>query len=365
MKFFIEKGIHIIVDKPPVAGFDYEFNTIISQRMILEKDNIIAMLNAKTDVKCLVTTQRRSHRGFLYVRKLLGDIVNQYDLPINYMECFHSDGMWNMPDELIYRENHPYRFGYGKIMHSGYHFIDMVFWLQEINKEIEKYSIAFMKFSCQDFVKNIKINNYEQLLKTKDFHRLLANHTLYRGFGEIDSYNIFQFKREDNSVISSCPVNLLQNSFSRRAWRELPEDTYRSNGRLRHEMWNIEIAPVLCVQIHSYQSFENQNQEEEMFFKQGDVGSEDHFDINIFRNTQLIGGRGFEQIKLGVTEKDLMKESRFTIIKQVFDYIKDKKNVKLESEFQDHNNTITAIAEIYNLYKSNQYVAHNIKYFNR
>lgn len=55
-------------------------------------------------------------------------------MPINKISISHSDGNWNMPSEVIFRENHPYKYGYGKMMHSGYHFIDLLSWFMEINK---------------------------------------------------------------------------------------------------------------------------------------------------------------------------------------------------------------------------------------
>ena len=53
-------------------------------------------------------------------------------------------------------------------------------------------------------------------------------------FGEVDIYGKFFFYYNDR-LITACNLDLLQNSFSRRAWLKLPLDTYKGNGRLRHE----------------------------------------------------------------------------------------------------------------------------------
>ena len=39
-----------------------------------------------------------------------------------------------MPGELSQRVYHPYRHGYGKLMHSGYHFLDLLTWFTSINE---------------------------------------------------------------------------------------------------------------------------------------------------------------------------------------------------------------------------------------
>lgn len=62
-------------------------------------------------------------------------MVREYNIPITYIDIYHNDGMWNMPSEFLERENHPYKYGYGKLFHSGYHFIDLVAWLMEVNRE--------------------------------------------------------------------------------------------------------------------------------------------------------------------------------------------------------------------------------------
>ena len=53
--------------------------------------------------------------------------------------------MWVMTSEFLTRENHPYKYGYGKLFHSGYHFIDLLTWFLEIN----------------NLTQNKKINNAE------------------------------------------------------------------------------------------------------------------------------------------------------------------------------------------------------------
>ena len=42
-----------------------------------------------------------------------------------------------MPHDLL-KENHPYKYGYGKLFHSGYHFIDLLSDLIKINNNLCK-----------------------------------------------------------------------------------------------------------------------------------------------------------------------------------------------------------------------------------
>jgi len=101
------------------------------------------------------------------------------------------------------------------------------------------------------------------------------------------------YRKDTKICTASC--NLMQNSFSRRAWSYLPEDTYKGNGRVRHERFNVQVSQLLNIQIHSYQSYEVKKKDVET---QG-VGNEDHFDIYLFRNSELVGGAPLEKITLG------------------------------------------------------------------
>ena len=129
----------------------------------------------------------------------------------------------------------------------------------------------------------------------------MENKEKFIDFGEIDFHSIINFKEEDK-LITNCSINLMQSGFSRRAWCELPKDTYKGNGRVRHERLNIQVGPLMNIQIHSYQAYEIKDRDQIL---NNGVGSVEHFDIYVFRNSQLIGGKTFETLDIAtLSEKD-------------------------------------------------------------
>ncbi len=103
-------------------------------------------------------------------------------------------------------------------------------------------------------------------------------------------------------------INLLHHGFSRRAWSKQAIDHYKNNGRVRHELMILNMGPVFSVQVHSYQGCEvkDRNRPE---YNHDEVGGLDHFEIYVFRNSELIGGKPWEVISgkdlfLKDTEKD-------------------------------------------------------------
>lgn len=211
-----------------------------------------------------------------------------------------------MPTEFIERENHPYKYGYGKLFHSGYHFIDLLAWFMECNrnvkeKQVNNATIAVMANKLMDFCYVFNNYDYKKILRTNKFEEVLNRKEQLEKFGEIDYHAMIDFKDEDK-IITNCTLNLMQSGFSRRAWSELPEDTYKSNGRVRHERVNIQIGPLANIQVHSYQAYEIADRDKT---NNNDVGSVEHFDIYIFRNSELIGGKTFEKLDIAtLSEKD-------------------------------------------------------------
>jgi hypothetical protein len=112
--------------------------------------------------------------------------------------------------------------------------------------------------------------------------------------GEIDVYVLCQLKRGD-VVVTTGSINLQQNSFSRRAWVNLPEDIYKGNGRVRHERVTIQVANLLNIQAHSYQAYEVNKRDLET----SGAGHEHHFEIYVFRNSHVVGGETLQKFNIG------------------------------------------------------------------
>ena len=257
-KFLIKNNLNILIDKPITSPCNV-LNNIKDARKIQEEYLMLKKLYLLHQEKMYFTIQcqRRFHIGYLYVKKLLSEIVNKYKIPITYIDIYHSDGMWNMPSEFLTRENHPYKYGYGKLFHSGYHFIDLLTFILECNKldnkEINNATIYSTVFRPSDFFTTIDNDFYKNYLNTNEFYEILNNSSLVSNFGELDFHSMIDFKHNDK-IITHCSLNLMQTGFSKRSWTKLPKDTYKANGRVRHERINIHVGPLLNIQIHSYQA---------------------------------------------------------------------------------------------------------------
>ena len=307
LEFALKNNINVLTDKPITVVKN--MTSLSSIEKIRKQYYELIELAKKSTGTCKVMCQRQYHKGYEKIKEVLTDTVNKYKMPITNIDIFHSDGAWEMLHDLE-KENHPYRYGYGKLFHSGYHFIDLLSDFIKINdslggnKKIVDGEVYSKIFTPNDEMNILNIEDYKRLFKGQnipDYYNENDNPT-FNKYGEKDFHGLLTFYNKDGFTITTANLNLLHNGVSRRAWIET-KDFYKSNGRIRHERINIEIGHLLNIQVHSYQSKEicERTDDEE------NVGGLEHFDIYFFNNP-LVDDKPFKEIHLGDMYSDKEKK---------------------------------------------------------
>ena len=359
LSFAIENNINILSDKPITVRKNMTNLTNIKH---IKRDYYKLLKKYKNSTsQCKIMCQRNCHKGYIYVQDLLKQTVTKYNVPITYIDIYHCDGNWEMIHDLD-KENHPYKYGYGKLFHSGYHFIDLLADFIKINnsvdvsKRIVKCSLYGNIFTPDDECVVFNKKDYQRIFKIND----LDNYRNYRrkrfkNYGEKNFYSQLNFYNKDSKLITTANLNLLHYGFSRRGWFE-SRDYYKNNGRIRHERINIQVGTLLNVQIHSYQSKEIKDRNN--LVDEIDVGGLEHFDIDIYRNVDIIGGKPFEKIRLyDLCDKNIINHN-FIGYNEMFreDLLNEFFNKK--NNIADLKNHKLSIEILYNASK----VAHNKKF---
>ena len=298
LEFALKNNINVLTDKPITVAKN--MTSLHSIDKVRKQYYEILDLAKKSKGTCKVMCQRQYHRGYEKIKDVLTDVVNKYKMPITNIDIFHSDGAWEMPHDLG-KENHPYKYGYGKLFHSGYHFIDLLSDFIKINdslggnKKIVDGDVYSKVFTPNDEMNVLSIEDYKRLFKNQeipDYYEENENPTFIK-YGEKDYHGLLSFYNKEGFTITTATLNLIHNGVSRRSWIET-KDFYKSNGRIRHERINIEIGHLLNIQVHSYQSKEISDRTDD----EEKVGGLEHFDIYFFNNP-LIDKEPFKEIDLG------------------------------------------------------------------
>lgn len=300
LNFALDNNINILSDKPiTVAKYMNKIENI--EKIRNQYYDLLSKYN-KDNCTCKIMCQRQYHKGYIYIKNILKEIIQKYNIPITYIDIYHCDGNWEMPHDLD-KENHPYKYGYGKLFHSGYHFIDLLSELLKLNnlttndKKITNGTIYGNIFTPNDELAVFNKDDYKRIFKGEkmpNIYNYLRKNS-FKNYGEKNFYSQLNFTNKDNKLITTANLNLLHYGFSRRGWLKT-KNFYKENGRIRHERINIQVGPLINIQIHSYQSKEikdRTNLEQEI-----KTGGLEHYDIDIYRNTDIIGGLPYERIRL-------------------------------------------------------------------
>lgn len=294
-----KKKLHVLMDKP-ISTHENVANDFNQATKLADDFEMLAKYRDKSKA-FIINAQRRYHPGFQLVRDRIAEVANKYGIPITSMQTTHCDGQWRLPEEIITQDYHPYNSGYGKVSHSGYHLIDILSSYistsyAKSGKSFDEYGVftSFIKPSAliaqqsRDDYLRVFGDKYNKVSEHSDQELRKA----YEKFGEVDSASLITLYAH-NEPICNVSLNLMHNGFARRSWILPGDDLYKGNGRVKHEYHNIEQGPYQNIQIHSYQSKDKHDVNTIDDYK---VGGNNHFDIYIYRNSDVIGGVPLEII---------------------------------------------------------------------
>lgn len=106
---------------------------------------------------------------------------------------------------------------------------------------------------------------------------------------------------------------------------------------------NIELGPLMNIQVHSYQSKEIADKIDGAY----NIGEVEHFNIYIFRNVDIIGGKPMEKYSLNdfYDDNQIMLGFNETARKIAFDdFLSSRGN---QNNIYDHKLGITILSKVY------------------
>lgn len=259
----------------------------------------LEITEAQRGGRIVLMAHRRLHEAFRAVVDYLRDFIAEFEVPVTYVEGSHAEGVWTMPDEFGTRENHPFRYGYGKLLHSGYHYIELATRIVLLNralagKEPDRLELSAQSTTPNDFFAQFDADRYRALLRTDRFASMLAEEPQrFQYLGETDAQIIGQFLHGERAL-TSVLLSLLHTSVSNRSWSRLPGDL-RKNGRRPSERLVVNVGHLLTVELTARPSTV--------------PGGRSPFLMDIHRNAGVIGGEPFEQIRYGDSDSNNLPQA--------------------------------------------------------
>src|SRR3989344_901469 len=271
----LSHDIEILVEKPVIAFVDMNLNKEKARNIERYVTNIATK---DTNARISVQTQRRYNAAYAFTYSYVKEFIKEFKVPISFLSVHHEDGLWNSIQEFSTEEAHPYKYGYGKLLHSGYHYIDLFCWFSQLNTHANGKDWADEMSLSTEIFRPIDLANQLRSLRALQKPYVTEKNNVSHTLGEIDCYNSFQFKKS-GFVVMIGRVDMMQNSVSSRTNFD---DVYTGKhdvGVRKYEEVSIYVGPLLKLRIYTV-SKEN---DKEYYFR-----------VEVSKNAALVGGKDVE-----------------------------------------------------------------------
>lgn len=248
----VDAGLAVFMDKPISAFADYQ--SVDS----LETDfREILAASQERSARVVISCERRMHHGYRYIEEFIRQFIRHYRVPITYVNVHFGGGVWVMPWEFEHLENHPLKYGYGVLLHSGYHYVDLVARFAEMNCAIRDVSLHLPKVHVnasfpEDVFDAIGDQIYERVFVKPEIHEAVTKveRSRLRRFGEVDFSAIGSYRAAGKKCMDFS-LQLIGTSVAARDNPARLSGRLPTGGRMRQEQVLIHLGNFCSISIHS------------------------------------------------------------------------------------------------------------------
>ncbi|MBP2156374.1 hypothetical protein [Erwinia rhapontici] len=248
LKYCIKMGFDTLCTKPLILPM--KDGLFAPEKLVEKVHELIELAGENAHRHSLICLGRHHEIYDKKIRNYIMFMMNRLRVPITSIHLKTASGVWNLPYEYSLREDHPYKFGYGMLMHGSYHYIDIFARFLLMNKNLfpnKDMLLEITGFSTFPSDQNIRIPNSVTSRLTDyitDFEHLEENYV----YGENDVVMVCSLKlKETNQVICLGTLSLEQTTPGMRSWGPFPEVPYNINGRLHCTDLDVRLATVFSA----------------------------------------------------------------------------------------------------------------------
>jgi len=253
LTYCLENGIDSLVEKPIFAPM---LDSRFAPKLITSRLAHLLSLAKRHKAHHSVMTLSRYHR--IYNDLALASTrerVLRYAAPATSFHLRTAGGVWNLHREYESREDHPYKYGYGMIMHGGYHYIDLSAQFLALNRLAlpnAEFSLSIVGFAA------FPGDQVERLPRTfseafDDYDTDWSDRNSHVQFGETDVTATFCLRDEKTGrVVTVGTISLEQTTPSIRCWKDMPPGLYNKNGRTFAADLEVQLSTLHALNVKAF-----------------------------------------------------------------------------------------------------------------
>jgi predicted dehydrogenase len=154
-----EKKCHTLIDKPITSPAYCSTREEAATRIVDDYFNLICAAK-DSNLKVVIGANRRYSDCFKKAKEEIKAVYKKREEAVNFVSCFTSDGWFAQKDEKgVSRGADPKISGGGKLMHTGYHWLDIIPWLLRESVVVDDVITVtvhsmFERYTFEDFKKS-------------------------------------------------------------------------------------------------------------------------------------------------------------------------------------------------------------------
>lgn len=237
----------VLVSKPLILPMR---EGVLDHQALMPNVNAIAKASVEAGVNTAMLCLGRLHDIFeKKLRQPVAMMVHRLQTPITSVHVKTASGVWNLPSEFGQREDHPYKYGYGMLMHGAYHYVDILARLLLVNRQLfptEDFFLTLQGFTAGPHDQRMRIGNLES--NTTGYRQELSELKDGLPYGETDLVASYALKfRSSGRVLCLGTISLEQTTPGMRSWGPFPEVLYNINGRLHCTDIDVRIGTAFSI----------------------------------------------------------------------------------------------------------------------
>lgn len=254
----VQDGVDSLVEKPvlaPMAGGRFDPSEI--SRTMAE---LIATASGTTAQHSVMTLSRYHSIYNDRVITPLRERMLRWNAPVTSFHLRAAGGVWNLEHEFITRDDHPYRHGYGMIMHGSYHYVDLAVQILALNKLLFPNShlrLQICSFGAWPADQWRRVSQPATQLLDGDS---MSADSPWAGLardpgrcGETDITSVFRLVDADSeTTITLGTLAFEQTTPSIRSWTAFPHGVYNKNGRTSSVDLEAQLSTLYSVHVTCY-----------------------------------------------------------------------------------------------------------------
>jgi hypothetical protein len=247
LELFHQMKLSVMCDKPLLVEKDIDFSLEAVGNLRRNHNKILDLYSQEKSPQLNLNLDLRhsmAHQSFIATSR---EHAEKYDALPESLSIFYAGGNWCMPQEFIEREGHPFKYGYGTLFHTAFHYVDFVSqYLQSLMAstadEVDHFDVVCLSESPKDVLDRMGAR------AGLDDSSAQYSKIDFKGIGSANVQYIIRVKTKRGRT-TKINLEFLNCGLSSRIDSAPPQDNYRGSGRNKTEGMRLMISPDCVVSL--------------------------------------------------------------------------------------------------------------------